>query len=123
MKLEQHQSFTDIYDLKELADIRPDAGTKVHVATIQGLAQSGTQLVWALGVLPYARKAEDVPLYMAVHTTLTGVRGVIAPYFGIWLAGQVGLRAALVMAGCTMVATGLATLAFVDPREAGPARE
>jgi len=90
---------------------------------IQGLTQGGTQLVWTLGVIPYARKAEEVPLYMGVHATLTGVRGVTAPYVGVLLARTIGVDTALVCAGVAMAATGLATLAFVDPREAGPARE
>lgn len=37
MKLEQHKSFTDIYDVKELADLVPDEDTKLHFATVQSL--------------------------------------------------------------------------------------
>jgi len=37
VKLEQHQSFTDIYDVKELADLAPDPDTRLHIATIQGM--------------------------------------------------------------------------------------
>lgn len=36
-RLEQNRLFTDIYDLKELADVAPDSATKVHVATVQGM--------------------------------------------------------------------------------------
>ncbi|KVK77176.1 type I restriction-modification system endonuclease [Burkholderia sp. MSMB1498] len=39
MRLEQNQVFTDIYDVKELADIKPDSATKVHVATVQGMVR------------------------------------------------------------------------------------
>jgi type I restriction enzyme R subunit len=38
-RLEQNKLFTDIYDLKELGDITPDAATKVHVATVQGMVR------------------------------------------------------------------------------------
>ncbi len=39
MRLEQNQVFTEIYDVKELADIAPDSATKVHVATVQGMVR------------------------------------------------------------------------------------
>ena len=38
-RLEQNKLFTDIYELKELGDITPDAATKVHVATVQGMVR------------------------------------------------------------------------------------
>jgi type I restriction enzyme R subunit len=38
-KIENLQSFTEIYDLKGLDDIIPEDTTKVHIATIQGLVQ------------------------------------------------------------------------------------
>lgn len=37
--LENHQTFTDIYDVKELGDLRPDSDTKLHIATIQGMVK------------------------------------------------------------------------------------
>lgn len=39
MRLEQNQVFTDIYDVKELADVAPDSATKVQVATVQGMVR------------------------------------------------------------------------------------
>ncbi len=39
VKLEQLQSFDQIYDLKGLGDLAPDPDTRLHVATIQGLVQ------------------------------------------------------------------------------------
>ncbi|MCA9675173.1 MAG: type I restriction-modification system endonuclease [Kofleriaceae bacterium] len=38
-RLENLQTFTDIFDLKELADIKPDSDTKLHIATIQGMVK------------------------------------------------------------------------------------
>lgn len=38
-RMEQQKPFTDIYDLKELGDIRPDPDTKVQIATIQSLVK------------------------------------------------------------------------------------
>ena len=39
VKLENFQSFNDIYDVKELGDIVPDATTKLQFATIQGMVK------------------------------------------------------------------------------------
>jgi type I restriction enzyme R subunit len=37
IKLEQYQSLPEIYDVKELGDLRPDEDTRLHVATVQGM--------------------------------------------------------------------------------------
>ncbi len=37
VKLENLQSFSDIYDVKELGDITPEKDTRLHIATIQGM--------------------------------------------------------------------------------------
>ncbi len=86
----------------------------------QGIAQGGTQLVWALGVLPYAKKPEDAPLYMGVHATLTGIRGILAPLAAAGLAYAIGTPGTLAIAGSLMALSGVATLLFVDPREGAP---
>jgi type I restriction enzyme R subunit len=39
MRLEQNRNFTEIYDVKELADITPEGATKVQVATVQGMVR------------------------------------------------------------------------------------
>lgn len=39
VRLESLQSFSDIYDVKELGDVRPDSDTRLHVATIQGMVK------------------------------------------------------------------------------------
>ncbi len=38
-KLENFQSFADIYDVKKLGDVEPDAETKLHFATVQGMVR------------------------------------------------------------------------------------
>jgi type I restriction enzyme R subunit len=37
LKLEQLQSLAEIYDVKELGDLRPEGDTRLHVATVQGM--------------------------------------------------------------------------------------
>lgn len=36
-RLESHRTFNDIYDVKELGDIKPDKDTRLQIATIQGM--------------------------------------------------------------------------------------
>jgi hypothetical protein len=96
----------------------------LYVAQVfQGLAQSGGQLVWQLAAVSYARESEDVSAYMSVHTTLTGVRGLFAPWLAIGLASWIGTEETILACGIVMILTGLATIAFDrDPgrQSAGP---
>lgn len=39
VRLENFQSFTEIYDVKELGDLRPEADTRLHITTVQGLVK------------------------------------------------------------------------------------
>jgi type I restriction enzyme R subunit len=39
VQLENLQSFTDVYEVKELGDLRPDAETRLHLTTVQGMVQ------------------------------------------------------------------------------------
>lgn len=39
LKIENHQTFNDIYDVKELGDITPDNNTRLQIATIQGMVK------------------------------------------------------------------------------------
>lgn len=39
VRLENHQSFTDIYDVKDLGDLRPDSDTRLQIATVQGMVK------------------------------------------------------------------------------------
>lgn len=39
VRLENQQTFTDIYDVKVLGDLQPDPDTRVHIATVQGMVK------------------------------------------------------------------------------------
>jgi len=52
---------------------------------IIAFVQGGSSLVWVLGINYFARR-EEVPVYMGLHQSLTGIRGLIAPFVGIALA-------------------------------------
>lgn len=49
-----------------------------------GIAFGGGVLAWNLGHHDFA-PAHRASQYMGVHVTLTGVRGLIAPFLGVWL--------------------------------------
>lgn len=49
-----------------------------------GMANSGGNLAWSLWVTKVAAP-ENVADYMGVHSFLTGVRGIIAPFLGFYL--------------------------------------
>lgn len=54
-----------------------------------GLGQGGGALAWNLGHLDFA-KPDEAELYMGIHVSLTGLRGLIAPLVGIWLWRHIG---------------------------------
>lgn len=58
-------------------------------AFANGLGQGGGALAWHIGHLHFARP-EEAEVYMGIHVSLTGVRGLIAPLGGMWLWRSVG---------------------------------
>lgn len=56
-------------------------------AVLRGLAFGGGVLGWNLGTHDFASDA-DASLYMGVHVTLTGVRGLVAPILAVGLYHQ-----------------------------------
>jgi hypothetical protein len=58
----------------------------VYIGRIcRGIALGGGTLVWMLGSLYYARSSEEVPIYLGIHTVLTGMRWLAAPFVGVLL--------------------------------------
>jgi hypothetical protein len=49
---------------------------------LTGIADSGGVLAWNLGHNDFA-KDHNASHYMGVHVTLTGIRGLIAPFLGV----------------------------------------
>ena len=50
----------------------------------EGLGKGGGAIAWNIGHLHFARSA-DAEIYMGTHVFLTGLRGLIAPFFGTLL--------------------------------------
>lgn len=63
--------------------------------TLLGAAFGGGMLAWQLGHHDFAKR-ELASIYMGIHVTLTGVRGLIAPFIGValfsglpvWIVGK-----------------------------------
>lgn len=53
----------------------------VIAAVMQGLVGPGIELGALTAVFHFA-KGEDIPIYMALHNFLVGIRGIIAPFLG-----------------------------------------
>ncbi len=54
-----------------------------------GMAQSGGAIAWNIGHLHFAED-EKAELYMGIHVSLTGLRGLIAPFAGALLYHWIG---------------------------------
>ena len=56
----------------------------IVAAALGGLGMAGGQLIWMIGSLEFTQR-DGLSTYASIHTFLTGLRGVIAPAFGVWL--------------------------------------
>lgn len=56
----------------------------VLASVLIGLGRAGGGVVWTIGSLYFARRGDE-GLYAGVHTSLTGLRGIVAPLGGLWL--------------------------------------
>lgn len=77
---------------------------------LYGLALAGGNIAWNLWVTKFAppERASD---YMSVHTFLTGVRGVAAPFIGFWfIAKTTPTQTSYIAAGLI-----LASMVLLDP--------
>ena len=88
-----------------------------------GIGYGGGVLAWNLGHQHFAPAHQD-SLYMSVHVTLTGVRGIIGPYIGVlvyeWLrpTGDSGWVFAISAALTTLGAMGFVLLNQARKRNA-----
>lgn len=67
-------------------------------AGLFGFAVAGSNIAWNLWVTKFA-PAERTSDYMSVHTFLTGIRGIAAPFVGFWIIARWGPIAAALSAG------------------------
>ncbi len=72
-----------------------------------GVAFGGGMLAWQLGHHDFAKR-ELASIYMGIHVTLTGVRGLVAPFIGVALYSGV-----IAGTGAGVLATGIGAWAFL----------
>lgn len=74
-------------------------------AVFYGIANAGGDVAWSLWVTKLA-PSDRVADYMAVHTFLTGVRGILAPILSLQLVSMVSLQTmGWINAGMILIAT------------------
>lgn len=91
-----------------------------------GMAQSGGAIAWNIGHLHFA-EGDKAELYMGIHVSLTGFRGLIAPFFGAFLYqwigwGAFGVALIISVTGLVLFAQ-LASEERKDRKKARPAGE
>jgi hypothetical protein len=79
-----------------------------------GLGRGGGALAWYLGHLHFAKPAE-AELYMGIHVSLTGLRGLIAPLMGMWLYQIMGWPVWLIALAFSL--TSLCMFSWMAQRE------
>jgi len=79
-----------------------------------GIALGGGGIVWAVGALYFAPERK-VPAYQGVHTTLTGIRGILGPLTGVWLYGIIGMKVLLIAFAVQFICG--AALLFIGVKE------
>lgn len=74
---------------------------------ISGIGMGGGRLAWLLGHMQFARRRDDA-LYMGIHVSLTGIRGMVMPFVGMWLYRQVFGYHIIWLTGLVILASVLA---------------
>ncbi len=69
----------------------------------RGVCAGGGAIAWNLGHLHFA-KSDDAEMYMGIHVSLTGLRGLIMPFVGIVIWNGFGLGVFLVSITLSMIA-------------------
>lgn len=55
------------------------------VSVLYGIAMAGVNVGWMIGPVTIAPSRDKVPQYMAIHTTLVGLRGILFQWLGMLL--------------------------------------
>ena len=74
---------------------------------LHGIARSGGNILWTLWVTRFA-DGDRVVEYMSVHSFLTGIRGIIAPFFAYYVASSFSPLWVCSLSGTLIVLSGLA---------------
>ena len=72
-------------------------------AVVRGIGFAGGAIAWNLGHNDFARD-DNAAQYMAVHVTLTGIRGLVAPFLGVALYDWLGATTVFLIAASGIAA-------------------
>ena len=61
-----------------------DVPTLLIASVLVGIAAPGIDLTWLNAVMQFTDR-EGVPRYASLHIFLVGIRGLLAPFVGVWL--------------------------------------
>jgi hypothetical protein len=87
-----------------------------------GVSNAAGNLAWNLGQYDFA-PPERTAAYMGVHVMLTGLRGSVAPFLGVWLYAAMGRWVfAISVAMCVAALFGFMHMARHAPKKMPPAR-
>jgi MFS family permease len=100
--------------------LAPTLGWVFLGRALRGVAMSGGSLVWMLGSLHFAKKREDVPIYLGIHSCLTGLRWLVAPFLGVMLKSHFGDNARPVFLVSSAVIIVTAILMLLEARRESP---
>ncbi|MDO9578261.1 MAG: MFS transporter [Candidatus Cloacimonadales bacterium] len=64
---------------------------------IYSVAMTGIVISWNISSIQFAGD-EDVSMYQSVHVTLTGIRGMIGPFLGLFIMEILGIKAVFITA-------------------------
>ncbi|MBL8880140.1 MAG: MFS transporter [Phycisphaerales bacterium] len=74
------------------------------VSLVYGACMAGVQHGWLLGPVALAGSAEKAPTYVAIHTTLVGIRGIVAQGLGMMIYRATGsITAPMVIAAAAFL--------------------
>lgn len=88
---------------------------------LTGLGQGGGTLAWTIGHLHFAQRAQ-AEIYMGIHVSLTGIRGLLSPFVGMWLWGLIGWPVWLVAVACSLTSLVMYVLLARDEQRTGRPR-
>ncbi len=71
-----------------------------------GIGRSGGNVLWSLWVTRFSNE-ENVGEYMSIHTSFTGLRGVIAPVIAFSVAGTIGPETVAIAGGSLVILSSL----------------
>lgn len=104
-----------VFVLSMLVYFTPSIIGQVIGSVLQGVAMGGGYIAWNLWVTKYATEGRTAD-YMAVHTFLTGVRGLVAPFLAYAALASLSLRS-VIHVGVVLILLATALIAAIVVRD------